>query len=159
MIFSYFLFNGIEKFNVKTLFAEKNKVMELKELLKSLAEQKGSDLHLKVGARPIIRKNGKLSILSQDFPTLDYKIMHELIGPLIDEKSQEKLHKHGSVDIGYGLTDIGRFRFNVAFQRGSIRVVVRRIPCEIPTPEELNLPKKISGNCGQCSKRFNPYIR
>ncbi len=117
--------------------------MELKELLKSLAEQKGSDLHLKVGARPIIRKNNKLSILSQEFSIIDYKMMHELVGPLIDEKGQEKLHEHGSVDIGYGLAGIGRFRFNIAFQRGSIRVVVRRIPYEIPTPEELNLPKKL----------------
>ena len=117
--------------------------MELKDLLKSLHEQKGSDLHLKVGARPIIRKNGKLSILGKNFPVIDYKVMHALIGPLVDEKNQEKLHKHGSVDIGYGFPGLGRFRCNLAFQRGSIRVVIRRIPYEIPSIKELNLPEKL----------------
>jgi len=117
--------------------------MELKKLLKSLTEQKGSDLHLKVGARPIIRKNGKLSILNQEFPAIDYKAMQEMVTPLLDEKSQEKLHKYGSVDVGYGLIDLGRFRCNIAFQRGSIRVVIRRIPYEIPTLKELNLPEKL----------------
>lgn len=117
--------------------------MDLKKLLKSLVEQKGSDLHLKVGTRPIIRKNGTLSILSQEFPVIDYEVMQEIVGPLFDEKSQEKLHKYGSVDVGYGMAGIGRFRCNIAFQRGSIRVVVRRIPYEIPSIKELNLPEKL----------------
>ena len=118
--------------------------MELKNLLKNLTEQKGSDLHLKVGAKPIVRKNGKLSILSSEFPVIDSENMQEIVGPLIDEKNQEKLYKYGSVDIGYGLAGLGRFRFNIAFQRGSIRVVIRRIPYEIPSLEELNLPEKLS---------------
>ena len=112
--------------------------------MKSLTEQKGSDLHLKVGAKPIIRKNGTLSILNPEFPVIDYETMQEMVNPLLDEKNQEKLHKYGSVDIGYGLFDLGRFRCNIAFQRGSIRVVIRRVPYEIPSLEELSLPKKLS---------------
>ena len=117
--------------------------MELDQLLKDLKAQKASDLHLKVGASPIIRKNGRLSVLHKELPTLTHEIMRDLCEDLIDESSLEKLKQHGSVDIGYGVKNCGRFRCNVAYQRGSIRIVIRHIPYDIPTIEELHLPRKL----------------
>ena len=112
-------------------------------LLKTLSEKGGSDLHLKVGAPPIMRKQDKLRILDDDFPAIDYQTIDQLILPILNDVQQDKLKKLGSIDIGHGVKGVGRFRFNIFFQRGSIRVVVRRIPHEIPSIEELNLPKKI----------------
>ena len=117
--------------------------MDINHLLTELTKRGGSDLHLKVGVPPIMRKQSKLCVLGNDFPTVDYQTMEQLILPVINDTHQEKLRKQGSVDVGYGLKGVGRFRFNIFFQRGSIRIVIRHIPHDIPTFDELNLPKEI----------------
>lgn len=117
--------------------------LNINQLLIELTKKNASDLHLKVGAPPIMRKERKLSILSSQFSTISYQAIEQLILPILNDTHQEKLRTHGSVDIGYGLKGVGRFRFNIFFQRGSLRVVIRHIPHQIPTFEELNLPKAI----------------
>ena len=117
--------------------------MDINELLLKLNEKGGSDLHLKVGAPPIIRKQSKLYTLDTNLPRIDYQMIEKLIAPIVTDIHYEKLRTHGSVDVGYGLKGVGRFRFNIFFQRGSIRVVIRHIPHIVPTIEELNLPKEI----------------
>lgn len=117
--------------------------MDINHLLTELTKKGGSDLHLKVGVPPIMRKQSKLCVLSNEFPQIDYHTMEQLILPILSDTHQEKLREQGSVDVGHGLKGVGRFRFNVFFQRGSMRVVIRHIPHDIPTFEELNLPKQI----------------
>lgn len=117
--------------------------MEIDKLLMELTKKGGSDLHLKVGTPPIMRKQSKLCVLSNEFPAVDYSTMEQLILPILNDTQQEKLRSHGSVDVGYGLKGVGRFRFNIFFQRGSIRVVIRHIPHDIPTFDDLHLPKSI----------------
>ena len=117
--------------------------MHIDQLLIKLTQEEGSDLHLKVGAPPIIRKKSKLHILSKDLPIIDHNMINEIILPVLNEIQQEDLRTNGSVDVGYGLKGVGRFRFNIFFQRGTIRVVARRIPHNIPSIDELNLPPQI----------------
>ncbi len=117
--------------------------LNINQLLVELTKRKASDLHLKVGAPPIMRKERKLSTLSSEFSTVSYQGIEQLILPILNDTHQEKLRTNGSVDIGYGLKGVGRFRFNIFFQRGSLRVVIRHIPHQIPSLEELNLPKEI----------------
>ena len=114
--------------------------MDLSSLLTLLARQKGSDLHLKVSAPPIMRKNGTLQVLQEGLPNLSAEEMNRLIHPVLQELHLEKLKTNGSVDVGYGIRKVGRFRLNVFFQRGSLRVVARYIPSQILGFEELNLP-------------------
>ncbi|MDE0518760.1 MAG: PilT/PilU family type 4a pilus ATPase [Bdellovibrionales bacterium] len=117
--------------------------MDIDKLLKELVNKGGSDLHLKVGAPPIMRKKTKLCTLHPDFPIINHHIIDHLVSPVLTDNYQEQLREHGSVDLGYGLKGIGRFRFNIFFQRGSIRVAVRHIPHNIPHFNDLNLPKEI----------------
>ena len=117
--------------------------LHIDTLLQALNKQKGSDLHLKAGAPPIMRKKLKLSVLDPQFPVMDYSKIDQLMLPLLSDNLQEELRTEGAVDIGYGLKDIGRFRFNIFFQRGTLRVVIRRIPHYIPTFKELNLPEEM----------------
>ena len=117
--------------------------MDMDSLLMELSQKKGSDLHLKAGAPPIMRKEFKLCILKEGLPAVDYRTIKQLINPILSDIQQEKLRSTGSVDVGYGLRGVGRFRFNVFFQRGTLRVVVRHIPHHIPSIPELNLPKEI----------------
>ncbi len=117
--------------------------MDMDSLLMELSQRKGSDLHLKAGAPPIMRKEFKLCILKEGLPAVDYRTIKQLIDPILSDIQQEKLRSTGSVDVGYGLRGVGRFRFNVFFQRGTLRVVVRHIPHHIPSIPELNLPKEM----------------
>ncbi len=120
----------------------KTELLNLDFLLSRLAKEGGSDLHLKVGVPPIMRKNGKLFVLDPSFPILNRQLIDQHVTPLLTPNYYRRLTKNGSVDIGYGIKDVGRFRLNVFFQRGSIRIVARYIPNTILTIEELNLPKK-----------------
>ena len=117
--------------------------MDINTLLVQLAKKGGSDLHLKVGAPPVMRKDNKLCILGPEYSIIDYHTIDQMVLPVLSDSHQEQLRKQGSVDMGYGLKGVGRFRFSVFFQRGSIRVVVRHIPHHIPAFEDLNLPKEI----------------
>ncbi len=117
--------------------------MDIDQLLVKLTQEGGSDLHLKVGAPPIMRKHNKLHILSKDLPVIDYQTIDDIILPVLNDIHQDNLRTNGSVDVGYGLKGIGRFRFNIFFQRGTTRVVVRHIPHNVPTIDSLNLPQQM----------------
>ena len=114
--------------------------MDINQLLITLSKKEGSDLHLKAGAPPIMRKGLKLCILEEGLPAVEYRQIQQLMDPILNDIQQEKLRTHGAVDLGYGLKGVGRFRFNVFFQRSTLRVVVRHIPHHIPSFQELNLP-------------------
>ncbi|MCC2669041.1 MAG: pilus retraction protein PilT [Armatimonadetes bacterium] len=97
-----------------------------------------SDLHLSVGLPPVIRIDGRLvrlkydPLTGQDIPRLVYDV-------LTNQQIQwfEKVHE---LDFSYGMTGVGRFRFNVYKQRGAVGAAMRAIPTKIPTLEELRLP-------------------
>ena len=113
--------------------------LEMEHLMKELVKKEGSDLHLKVGAPPIMRRKFKLCILDSSFPIIDYQLINQLIQPFLTDAQSEKLKKVGSVELGYGLKGVGRFRFNICFQRGTLRAVIRHIPHKIPSFKDLNL--------------------
>ena len=117
--------------------------MDIDQLLITLTKKNASDLHLKAGAPPIMRKDFKLCILQEGLSAIDYRTIKQLVDPILTDIQQEKLRSTGSVDVGYGLKGVGRFRFNIFFQRGTLRVVARHIPHHIPTLQELNLPQEM----------------
>ena len=115
----------------------------LKDLLRMMVEKKASDLHLKAGTPPVVRKNKSLALLSRELGFLNQKIIEELLKPVLKPYHRESLLTEKQVDFSYGVKDLGRFRFNIFFQRGTLRVVVRHIPYNIPGFETLGLPKKV----------------
>ena len=129
--------------------------MNLNHLLSLVVKQKGSDLHLKVGTPPIIRKFGKLFILDPQLPSITNQIISQLTHPMLSSSQQSILKREGSVDIGYGVKGLGRFRFNIFHQRGSIRAVIRHIPHHIPTVEDLNLPDQYIKIIDRVERGFN----
>ena len=118
--------------------------VDIDQLLITLTQKKASDLHLKAGAPPIMRKDFKLCILQKDLPAINYQTIKQLVDPILTDIQQEKLRSMGAVDLGYGLKGVGRFRFNIFFQRGTLRVVARHIPHRIPSIQELNLPPEMA---------------
>jgi twitching motility protein PilT len=112
--------------------------MELSHLLRALVEKKGSDLHLKVGAPPIFRINGVL-VPQEGKPFTNEEIKNLIFG-IMSPSQIKKFTKELELDFSYKVEEVGRFRVNLFSQLGTLAAVLRTIPLEIPTIDELNLP-------------------
>jgi twitching motility protein PilT len=116
-------------------------VVELNAVLRRAVEQGASDVHLKVGQLPVIRRDGELSAFD-DHPPLtdaDLEAAFAIISELTPAK-RESFYETGELDIAYTSEDLPRFRVNAFRQRGSISIAFRVIPKHVPSFEELRMP-------------------
>jgi twitching motility protein PilT len=100
-----------------------------------------SDIHLKVGQPPIVRRDGELGLLPDHAPLYDSDLEATLA--LVADLSPAKLsvfHETGELDVAYATEGLPRFRVNGFRQRGSISFAFRVIPNKVPSFEELRLP-------------------
>lgn len=115
--------------------------MEIIDLLQVANDAKASDLILVVGSPPALRIDGEISIT--DLPVLTPKETERLIFSILNEKQLAEYKERRELDASYTVSGMARFRINIHQQRGSVAAAMRRIPLEIPTLEELRLPKNI----------------
>ena len=97
-----------------------------------------SDLHLTVGAPPMVREKGKLRAL--DYPKLTGQDTREIVYSILNNDQRKKLENEWQIDLSYSVPGRARFRVNAYFQRASIGAVMRTIPQDIPAFEDLDLP-------------------
>lgn len=115
----------------------------LEEILKAAVKKQASDIHLKVGVMPVIRKHGKLRPLAANLPNLNAEQIEQMALSLMDEEQRALFHKNKDIDLGYGISGLGRFRINIFSQRGTVRIVIRNIPYNVPAIPDLKLPPVI----------------
>ena len=115
----------------------------MQELFKAAVERGASDIHIKAGDYMRARIHGILQPLTQQKLTPEQVkgIALQLIPHEEDRKGFDKLLDY---DCSWGIPGVGRFRVNIMKQRGSPMIVMRAIPIEIPTVEELGLPSVIN---------------
>jgi twitching motility protein PilT len=111
----------------------------IKSLLRLVAQQNASDLHLVVGRYPTLRLDGKLYPLTQE-SILSADDTQMLSDALTSEENKKKLIDEGQVDFSYNFEDKARFRTNVFYQQGNISVAMRMVSGNVRTLEELNIP-------------------
>ena len=120
--------------------------MTFDELLRILVEKKGSDLHLIAGLHPAIRVHGKLVPL-EDKARLTPESAKDLIYSVLTPHQKDCFEKdpetRNELDFGYGVPGVGRFRFNVHVQRGTIAATVRALADKIPAMKDLGLPDSV----------------
>jgi twitching motility protein PilT len=114
---------------------------KLEDLLAHLDEVQGSDLHLKPGAAPHVRVDGQLR--PAPFEPLAAGVVDELVAAVLDEPRMADLEAHGETGTALSVPGLGRFRVAVHRQRGSLAMVVRRVPPEIPDLSSLGLPPQV----------------
>ncbi len=115
--------------------------MELNPLLRRAVELGASDVHLKVGVPPILRRDGSLGPLEESPVVSDRD--SELVLEAVGKRSPERLEAFkttGDLDIAYQEEDLPRFRVNAFRQRGHISFAFRVIPKNVPNFDMLNLP-------------------
>lgn len=118
--------------------------MTLNEILTAAVQKGASDVHLKAGLVPVIRKHGKLRPLFAEHPPISNTELEEMISGIMDDEQRKVFQAKKEIDLGYGVSGLGRFRVNVFKQRGTIRIVIRNVPHKVPTIAELNLPESLS---------------
>ncbi len=120
--------------------------MHINDLLKIAVERKASDLHLKVGAHPIIRVDGDLIALS-DLKRLMQEDTIAMAFSIMSSRQKEKFKNNFDIDIAYSVPGLGRFRCNIFQQRGTVGMVCRVIPARIQPVKELLLPPIVERIC------------
>jgi twitching motility protein PilT len=119
-------------------------MFDIDAALMKVIEVDGSDLHLKVPSRPIIRRHGKLLPIPDTEGLRPADTEQTLFHMLTDEGKLESFRLEKEVDFSYSIPGVARFRVNAFVQRGSVSLVCRAIPFQIKTSEELLLPPVIS---------------
>ncbi len=117
--------------------------MTLKEILRLAMKKNASDVHLKAGIMPVIRRHGVLRPLAANLPSLSGEEIEKMAFELMDDRQKDQFVQFQEIDLGYGVSGLGRFRVNVFRQRGTLRMVIRNIPFVVPTYQELQLPEVI----------------
>jgi twitching motility protein PilT len=118
--------------------------MELNPLLRRAVELGASDIHLKVGVPPILRRDGSLGPLDE-YPVLTDADVEDVLAK-VGKRSPERYEAFkdtGDLDIAYQDEDLPRFRVNAFRQRGHISFAFRVIPKNVPNFEALSLPQGI----------------
>ncbi len=110
----------------------------LDQLLKLMTDRLASDLHLRPARPPLLRINGKL--IPVDSEPVTPAAIEQMIGCLLNPLQQQQLEERMSLDLGYGVPGLARFRANIFRQRGTLAAVFRRIPFEVAGLETLGLP-------------------
>src|SRR6476660_9346657 len=109
------------------------------DLLRMAMSFGASDLHLRAGSHPIIRVNGLLKPLSGATKLTQDETL-EMAFSMMSNRQKHHFKDVFEVDVGYGVSGLGRFRVNVFQQRGTIGIVARVISDHIRNFEELGLP-------------------
>ncbi len=113
------------------------------EIFRAAIENGASDIHIKSGDMVRARVHGKLIPMTEQRLSQDQ--VKDLAMKLIPrERDRERIDELFDLDCSWGLPGLGRFRVNILRQRGSFMVVMRTIPIDVPTFEDLRLPSVLS---------------
>jgi twitching motility protein PilT len=120
--------------------------MHINDILKVAVERKASDVHLKVGAHPVLRMDGRLQVMTE-FKRLMQEDTIAMAFSMMSSRQKERFKHQLETDIAYSVPGLGRFRCNIFQQRGSVGIVLRLIPSRIQTFKELMLPPVLEKIC------------
>jgi twitching motility protein PilT len=110
----------------------------LPELLKTLVEKHGSDLHLATDTPPQVRVHGELERLP--LPILTPAETKMLVYSVLTDSQKKRFEETMELDFSFGIKGLARYRCNVFMQRGAVGAVYRLIPEKVPVFADLGLP-------------------
>jgi twitching motility protein PilT len=113
----------------------------MEKLLATVIQLKASDLHITVGQPPVVRHHGRMRRL--ETKNLDNDDCTALMKSITPDRCQQELQEKGGSDFAIEYVDGFRFRVAVFKQRGNIGMVMRRIPSQFLTFEQIGMPEAI----------------
>ncbi|MDP7296647.1 MAG: ATPase, T2SS/T4P/T4SS family, partial [Gammaproteobacteria bacterium] len=118
---------------------------KIDEFLRQLISRNGSDLHLVAGQPPRIRVYGELVPLRSE--PLSREEAEELLITIMSAQMRTTFDQNDSCDFAYSVEDVARFRVNVFRHLGGMGSVMRAIPSQAKTLDELNMPPVLRNLC------------
>jgi twitching motility protein PilT len=115
--------------------------MELEQLCRFAVDSQASDLFIKAESPPSLRVHGR--IMPTDLPALSSEDTKRLASSIISEDQMQAFGEYHELDLAFTIEGVARFRCNVYVQRDSYAMVLRIVPLEIHSIEELGLPKAL----------------
>src|SRR5436305_9850859 len=112
------------------------------DLLEQMVARNASDLHVTVGAHPVVRVRGKLEPL-QEIPPLTPEVTQQLLYRILSTEQQKHLDIKRQIDMAHSTPGLARFRVSVYWQRETLGAAFRLIPTETKTLEELGIPSSL----------------
>lgn len=116
--------------------------MKLKEILKKVVEEQGSDLHLRANSIPRVRIDGQLYDMEGYIP--QEAEMKQFLYEMLTKSQIEQFERFRDLDFSFSIEGLCRIRANLFSQRGVFCAAIRVIPTHIPTVEEIYLPKIVN---------------
>ncbi len=120
--------------------------MDLDSLLVELRDNAGSDLHIKTGRPPLFRISGDL-IPQNSHPVVSPEEMKFTMTHLMGPERTRIFMQEMEADFSYEIPGVGRYRVNAFIQRGDMGAVLRYVPLEVPTIEQMGLPEVLRELC------------
>jgi len=117
----------------------------LHQLLKTLVEQGGTDLHVTTNSPPQIRVDGNLVPLQ--LPPLTAPETKALAYSVLTDNQKHRFEENLELDFSFGVRGLARFRANIFSQRGAVAAAFRTIPWEVKNFHDLGLPDVVAGLC------------
>lgn len=108
------------------------------KLLSAQVKQGASDLHITVGQPPVLRLHGRMQKLKTK--VLEPADTMGLMKSITPDRCQQEFQETGSTDFGFAFGEQARFRVSVFRQRGHVAMVLRQIPVDLLTMDQLKIP-------------------
>lgn len=115
--------------------------IEMTDLLQLVVDEGVSDLHIEVGAPPLVRLHGEITPL--DLPPLTAQDTERLVKAICSDAHLQQIQAVGTVDLGFAYGDQARFRVSAFKQKGFYGTVLRQIPNKLMTLEQIGLGDRI----------------
>jgi twitching motility protein PilT len=118
--------------------------MDLNDLLLRAVQTGATDVHLKLGRPPVVRRDGTL-VPIEGWNAMTPADLESILATVtaVNRQKESDFRATGELDIAYTSNDLTRYRVNGFLQRGAISFAFRVIPREIPTFEKLRVPKGV----------------
>ncbi len=113
--------------------------LNLRTLLEEMISRGASDLHISAGERPKLRIDGVMVNAKHDTAMVPKETL-QIAYSVLTEHQKKTFEMESELDFSFGIQDLARFRGNCFKQRGCVSIVIRQIPINIKTFDELGLP-------------------
>lgn len=114
--------------------------LTLKKLLEQTVKHCSSDLHLSPGVPPMIRINGDL-VTMENYAALQSEDIQHLMYSLMETQQKTLFEEQLELDFTLNIPELAAFRVNLFYKLNGVASVLRVIPHQVPTLEELELPE------------------
>ena len=110
-------------------------------IVKAVKDYGASDLHLTTGSPPVLRVDGEIHLLKHE--TLTHQATEQFLFEIMSEEDRRTYERDKDIDFAYEIPNVVRLRCNVFEQMNGIGAVLRLIPTNVLSVEQLNLPPQI----------------